>query len=301
MLLARILAVVCWFQAGKVIGDAIALWHELHDPNKHAAVSNLYSYIPRQVERFLESGCIFDRSHQPATKLVPDDVAREASAQLKRGYFSMRKLPGKKTRREQVHLYYSSIKQACAHNSYLRDVTRNYSVTPEHLLERMHQVDPKLKWRALDYKMELSTQQKQERMKIAGQLLRQHRLDPDFLKSIFWIDEVSIWLVPKDIKVHVYADAHDKGVHAVLTSKHIKSGARIKVRALCVVNALYGPCFCEFTTGTTDIRRMFNHVTEPYKVCFARVIVHKQQQAQFQPRGIGWPRNLCSQHAPINQ
>lgn len=65
-----------------------------------------------------------------------------------------------------------------------------------------------------------------------------------------------------------------------------------------MVNDLYGPCFCEFTTGTTDIRRMFNHVTEPYKVCFARAIVLQQQQAYFQGLGFRLVQNPMQPACP---
>jgi hypothetical protein len=46
----------------------------------------------------------------------------------------------------------------------------------------------------------------------------------------------------------------------------MRKGSQYKVRALCAVNALLGPCLIEFMTGTTDIRRRHLLGAAPYMV-----------------------------------
>lgn len=41
----------------------------------------------------------------------------------------------------------------------------------------------------------------------------------------------------------------------MLSSPHVGARKKIKVHLLAAVNAMLGPCFLEFTTGTTDIHR----------------------------------------------
>lgn len=265
---ARILAVTCFIAAGYVISKAIQLWNKQVDLEVHGEVKDLHKFIPDNYNKFKETGSVQNRTHHPDTKKVNDTVAKEAAAILKGGYITFRKPAGKKSDRQQVHLYYTSLHQAVKNEPRLQAILQDYGVDEKYLLRRMHEVDPDLVYRTVDWKLELSIAQMAERKLVSLQLLNYCWTIPNFLASIFWIDEVSIWFVDKHATTHVYADAHDQGVHAVIHLKHLKSGQQIKVRCLAAVNALLGPCFLEFTTGTTEIKRLWNRRTEPYKVSY---------------------------------
>jgi hypothetical protein len=150
----------------------------------------------------------------------------------------------------------------------LKSIIKEYHVSPEYLLKRMHDVDPDLKYRSVDYKMDLLDEQQKARKLCAKELLRWLDIVPYFLARVVWIDEVSIWLVSKNINVHVYADAHDEGVKHVVHCAGLRPGTKIKVRCLCAVNYLTGPMFLDFTTGTTDLLRIWAHTEKPYWVSY---------------------------------
>ena len=103
-------------------------------------------------------------------------------------------------------------------------------------------------------------------MGAAATMLRYTTTIPHFLDCIWWIDEVVIWFVNNSCKVKVYADAHDQGVLHVVQCKNLTKGEQFKVRALCAVNALLGPCFIEFMTGTDGVVRRHHHPASKYKV-----------------------------------
>lgn len=263
---ARILAVYCWCAAHFEIGVALQLWADNHKPEQYGHIKDPRHFIRFNGNKFLEHGTVGDLPHHPDTHKVPDAIIDQCCEELKGGYTGPHVPAGPGAAAEEMHHFYTSIRQACVKNDYLRDVCRDYKVTPQHLLKRMKKRDRDIKWRAVDYKPELTDAQKAARMHVAQIMLSRHLSDPNFLDSIWWIDEVAIWFLNTSFKVHVYADAHDARVHQVLHCKNMKKGKQYKVRALCAVNAMCGACFIEFMTGTTDVKRRHLLGAGPYMV-----------------------------------
>lgn len=269
----RVLALSCWFLARPDMHLAIALYLHSVPEEDSTAVHDIRKFMLNNYTKFMETGSVANRPHPARDKKVPDDVAMECSKALKKGYYAEQPDISEGDQHTRIHLWYTSIEHACVKDPLLASVCKDYQVSPKNLLRRLYEVDPNLTLRHLDFKMELSAQQKANRKSIAGQLYDLWRNIPNFLESIFWIDEVTFWFCPHYSKhnIKVYCDAHDAEVrevfHSPLLRTKIKKGEKIQVRALCAVNMLLGPFFLEFTTGTTDIQR--RHVRAPaggYKV-----------------------------------
>jgi hypothetical protein len=67
----------------------------------------------------------------------------------------------------------------------------------------------------------------------------------------------------------VYCDAHDQNVHAVLPCKWMRKGKdeqKVKLHFVCAVNAVHGPIYCKFVTGTTDNKDHAGNLNAPYMV-----------------------------------
>lgn len=254
---ARKLAVLVWCLSGGVIATAIDQWAQHGGGTAHADVKDVRGFIQRWGERFLEEGNVENKPHHPDTHKVSDADAKLAAQALKGGYIGWRKPCTPGAEGQMVHMYWTSINRACKENPVLKTIIDKCNVSPAHLLKRMHEVDPNLKYIKLDYKMDLTPAQKRARQGVAAQLLERVHTVPNFLNRVVWIDEASVWLVSKKMTdIHVYADAHDERVKQVIHVDGLKPGTKIKVRCLCAVNALTGPLFIEFMTGTTDVHRV---------------------------------------------
>lgn len=213
---ARILAVYCWCIAAGVIGEALTVWNNSYIPEQHGDIKDPRSFIKYNGEKFLETGTTANRSHHPDTKIISDDDARLAARVLKSGYLTWRQPSKPNLPMQLTHVYWTSVRKACAESPLLNSLIKEYHISPDYILKRMHEVDPDLVWRSVDYKVDLLEEQKTARRGCALELLDLLKRVPHFLFRVVWIDEVSIWLVSKDASVHVYADAHDEGVKQVV-------------------------------------------------------------------------------------
>jgi hypothetical protein len=231
----------------------------------------LRHFIQYQVQKITETGSLGNRAKPLNTRKVPDEVAMQCAKFLKKGYFLFLKdRSGREDENIPVHLYYTSIKQACEDEPFLKAACNDYNVTPDHLLKRMHEADPNLKYYTLDLKRALTDEQMAARRFTAQNLYASAMADATFLPSIFWGDEFSMSFIPapSHAKIKVYCDLHNEEVsHQVVHNPYASSSQpHIKTRSLIWVNAVYGPVCIEFMTGTTGIQRLFNPRVQPYMV-----------------------------------
>lgn len=284
----RFAAVVAYYKAGQNATHAVWELRSLVSEEEFASIKAPRAFDMRNVLKFKLYKSV-SNLHLPGNSSraskVPGDVLRDCCLALKAGYFievevgsraagtavgtSRRTQQQPETR--QVHMYYRSIKEACSHNPLLAVVVRDCGITPKGLLEAMHRVDDQLVRRTAEFKYMLTEEQQQERMDTAFALLRKGHWHMDsmyqLLQNVWWVDEATVWLIA-DGAAHmkVYCDAHDEGVRAVLSSPHLANRQKVKGHYLGIVNAVLGPCFFEFTTGTTDIRRRWLVQEKQYKV-----------------------------------
>ena len=266
----RALALSCFLLAHADLTLAVQIYNNSVPKEDKETVANVRAFISNNGEKFQETGSVANRPHPPRGNKVPDDVAMECSKAFKKGYSAPQSNITEGGQQQNIHHWYTSIDQACVKDPYLAYVCDHYHVSPKNLLRRMYEVDPNLTRRRLDIKMELTAEQKAARKSVAYDLYQLWLHTENFLQSIFWIDEVTIWFCPhyKHHSIKVYCDAHDTEVdhviHSPLFKTSVKKNEKIVVRALCAVNMLLGPFFLEFTTGTTAIQR--RHIEPSDKV-----------------------------------
>lgn len=228
-------------------------------------------FLMNNYKKFMEHCSVTNQPHhRKGKKKVEDDTAKQASFILKAGYYVFPLTAnGRPDSSRPIHVYHTSVGAAYAQNPAFRKLCDDCGVTPHHMLQRMHEVDPDLMYVALDLKKQLTIEQMIERLNTAGWLLRNHISDSTYLKRIVWIDEVSVWFVPsKKFKIKVYCDKHDPSVrvHVVHNPFENSTNRKIKVRALCAVNYYLGAFYFETTTGTTNLVHYLNQRAVPYKV-----------------------------------
>jgi hypothetical protein len=265
----RALAFICYLLAHADLTLAVDLYNDNVPADYKDTVKDLKKFIKNNADKFMATGSVSNRPHPPRANKVPDEVALQCSTTFKKGYTAPLTGITEGGQQQNIHHWYTSIQQACAMDPYLASICDQYDVSPKNLLRRMYEVDPDLTRRRLDFKMELTPEQKATRKSFANDLYQLWLRHSDFLQSIFWVDEVTFWFCPhhRHHNVKVYCDAHDEEIdhviHSPLLKTSVKKNEKIVVRAMCAVNMLLGPFFLEFTTGTTGIQRQ--HIEPPNK------------------------------------
>lgn len=259
---ARVTAIDCYISAaikGGTMGDAVRLFDERWNTAERTAAGQDIKapehFVPYQVNKLYEKATLRDCVDHPRPPKMPDAKVKEAADILAKGYT----LPCMDDSTGVLYMWYetrhfTSIAQATRLSPELYKMMVDFDVTPRYLLDRMHEVCPKLVFSALPIKMELSPQQKHARQEYAAWMLEQLELDPWFLHKIIWGDESRIYVGRElDGKLKVYhftgqADGAGPEECCLLNKEHM-----IRIDLVLFVNALWGCCHVEFLTGTTDI------------------------------------------------
>lgn len=199
--------------------------------------------------------------HKLQSAISPDE-AKLASYLLKTGYTESTPIGPNRTHTE--HHYYTTLTGAMEKCPALKGIYDKYDamcddVTPSEFMAALYKWDPLLRERRIHIKYALDQDLKDKRQQKATYFHRKAQQDPNWLRRIFFIDECAINFDHEIRKgVHVYCDAHDKGVRFVIPFEKLDANKAIKVKVMGAVNMLTGPVFLEFTTGTTDVQRMHN-------------------------------------------
>lgn len=267
---ARLTAVFCLAMANFDLLLAVWMFNLLWNAQCSEQVSHVRTFIVDTVNRLISTGSLRDRHRSGRPSTLKDDVVQECVDVFMKGY-TIYKVVDKKTGQVgRVQKYYCSISQACQENDALRGVIERYNISPKHLLRRMHALCPSLKRLCLDYKTELTVQNKLKRAKAGKSMLNRIGADETYLERIFWVDEWHVWLAPGDHPLYIWANAFDNQAHTVLPIPELKRGEHPPVlRCLAIVNARLGAVHMEFLTGTTDLQRTLNKhndANHPYHV-----------------------------------
>jgi hypothetical protein len=269
-LYARALAFVALILAGGCLKSAAALYDERCNPLLPPAnrVKAPKAFIAYQRKKLLETGGLQDRKRSGRKPKIPKSTVAQCCEALKAGYTVWEPAVNSIGVR-----HWASIKEAVyGANSHplLAWVCWKYGVTPELLQKRLHNHDPNLAHKQLCFKKSLTAQQQFERQYVAAQLLNITLAQPQVLERTFYVDECAIVFSGTELKnVKVYCDRRSATAQATHTIYSNIPGTKyrtITVRIIAAVNALHGPAYLEFTTGTTDIQRRILPVTTPYKV-----------------------------------
>lgn len=193
---------------------------------------------------------------------ITEMEAKNASMLLKTGYHEY--TPTRHGHYDVEHHYYTTLKEAMAKCPQLKNIYDKYDVlcddvTPQQFMEALYKYDPMLRTRRIHIKYALSDELKGERANKAKILCDRAQREADFLQRLFFVDECGIILDHELRKgTHVYCDAHDKAYRFVIPFQKLNPNKQIKIKIMGAVNMLTGPVFLEFTTGTTDCKRLHN-------------------------------------------
>lgn len=201
------------------------------------------------------------KTNKLLSAITPDE-AKLASFILKQGYTKLTPMGHGRYRDE--HFYYETLGDALNKCPQLKSMYDKYAeqcddVCPQTFMEALYKYDPFLRIRRIHMKYALDDKLREERRKRADSLLKRADKEPEFLKRLFFVDECAINFDHEIRKgIHVYCDAHDKGYRFVIPVEKLSPNKSIKVKVMGAVNMLTGPVWMEFTTGTTDIKRLHN-------------------------------------------
>lgn len=248
-------------------------------------------------KKFLQEATVKNLPHPKQVNMhkllsaIPEDEAKMASFLLKSGY--VERTPTHHGHYMEEHHYFTSLGQALDKCPALKGIYDKYNalcddVTPQTFMEGLYKWDPLLRTRLVHIKYALSDDLKAERKHRAETLYNRAQREADFLSRIFFVDECAICFDHEIRKgVHVYCDAHDKGYRFVIPFRKRNPNKKIKVKVMGAVNLVTGPVFMEFTTGTTDIKRLHNKPTDgtQYKynvsVCRSLLLLAKDNSAPW--------------------
>lgn len=240
-------------------------------------VQDVKAYAERWVAHFNTYGHVRDdpehrRGRRPN---MPDDVAREIVGILLGGYEE--KCPqvvghgdDKRTELVTKQKWFRSIHDAVARNAFIKEALSKYNITQHTLLLRLQHVAPGLKRRHLHPRRGLSRQHRDARIEqcqkwlnMGGEKLLQ------YLSRVFWIDAKSFYILPKSQWVYAPHDAE-----MTVEDERMPDGEGEKIVYYCVVNAILGPVYIEYVTGTSE------HHKDPYARAY---MVSKNSTPVLQP------------------
>lgn len=223
-------------------------------------------FLVRTWEHWVTTGDLQDEPRSGRPQLVSESLALEAARLVKQGKWLDVTRCGR-TVSKKVH--YTSIHQAVQECDRLRQIQQECGVDDRGLLEAMKRSDPDLVRRTVSFKYEFSKEQRQARVVTTSQLLQmlpeslaERRV---FLDRLLWVDEGGVLLSAYDKKsVKVWASAHDFSKHDIVHLPHVPGQKDVKAHFIIGVTShpkfadKNGLVYWDFTTGTTNIRRLLN-------------------------------------------
>lgn len=173
---------------------------------------------------------------------VPQELAAEAAAVFAHGW----KPHGDKRRG------YDSVLHAARKSPKFREVRAQAGCSDKTLMRAIRREHPRLKRKKVRVRWVLSQKEKKERKRVATLILR---LGQGAINATFYIDEASYNF--KGWDKYVWVD-DDKG-EQVVTSPLVTHGrgSKVQLTFAIVVNAVVGPVFFTWLSGTTGVGKKF--------------------------------------------
>lgn len=259
VLQARLAAVKAFYGAGCNSRRAVEAfesgWNAQHGKADPMHISGVRQFINYHVTK-LESQYTLLTSQPPGRPpLIPDEEVRRAAEILASGHWVQTSMEVDNKDIEYLHwCRYTSIKEAIMHNQYLSALCTQYNVGADHLRRRLHEVDPDLQYGPLPMKDVLSDSVKQQREQYARDMLHRLQYQPDFLKSVYFMDECRIW-VGRNLQGQVMVWSHrgDFEGEPPVANELLGHHKGFKINLLLVVNAQRGVVWKEFLSGTAGL------------------------------------------------
>lgn len=228
---------------------------EALEPTHQVGATYLRRFAGAWVSQFIKLGHVLERRRQ--RHKMPDSVVERIGNALLEGYDVLvevgveRGVPVMEVR----HRWYRSIGEFVGRNEWVDDLLKQHGeMTLRTLRRRLHQVmKGKLRKRWLHPRAPLTEEHKWERLNLCYRLLGMGvstGVDPllHYLSRVCWIDAKTYYIEPGLQSVFAPADADMTEVDDRVSRK--KWGGP-KVHYYCVVNALLGPVYFQYMTGST--------------------------------------------------
>lgn len=243
----RIHAVMAWFAAQGNIWVA-CMYFVMLSGTDHGIVA-LNDFIRRWAQDFIDRGSVL-ANYQGRKHRMPLEVARECVTVLLAGYQEVVQIDeGGMCREEVRQKYFRSIGDAVRRSQFLREKMEKYHITPATLLRNLQHAAPGLRKRHLNPRRTLTPANMAVRVEVCRRLLGMG--EKELLRQLsrmFWIDSKTFYIEPDSLAVWAPADANMTVVDKRMPHS-LKE--RKKVVYYAVVNALLGPVYIEYMTGTT--------------------------------------------------
>jgi hypothetical protein len=256
---ARWLAVSLWWRVvnrGLSEDEAVEQFHELYNDIAEAegladSVTEIKDFLQRHYNHWRSTGNVEDMPRSGRPPKISDAEAADMARIFKGGMIVT--VVGDDGQSVPVgHRYYTGIKDAIAYNPQIAQFVHDKDITPQTLLERMLRADDQLVVKSLDVKPAFTADQMKERVWVARQLLRSSQ---DELSWVVWVDCGSIVLYRQTTSCSVYMSTEDPAYTEVMPQLPGGRQKPIVLSFFMAVNALLGPVYLEFVTGTTELRR----------------------------------------------
>lgn len=243
----RINAVAAWFMAQ---GNPVlaCMYFVMISGTEHGVIA-LESFIRRWATHFENFGSVLAR-YMGRQHRMPLEIARECVTVLLAGYQEVVQVQAGGMCREEVRQkYFRSIGDAVNRSPFLRQKMKEYDITPGTLLRTLQHAAPGLRKRHLNPRRALSPANMASRVEVCRKLLGMGERELlRQLSRMFWIDSKTFYIEPEGLAVWAPADAN----MAVVDQRMPHSlRERKKIVYYAVVNALLGPVYIEYMTGTT--------------------------------------------------
>lgn len=259
---ARICAIDSYIDAqGKEgsMGEAIKIfdvrWNTAERIAADQVIKDPGHFVPYQLKKLYEKGTLRTLVDHPPPPKMSDEKIKQAADILAAGYTipCLDDSTGVVVAYDE-HRHFTSIQQATQMSPELHNLMVEHDVTARYLLDRMHDVCPKLVYSALPIKMELTAAEKLYRRNFCTIMRRHLAKDPNLLLKFIFGDETRIYIgndVHGKLKVYHYTGQDDGAAPEECRLLNKENMMRLDV--VLFVSAVWGCCHVEFLTGTTNI------------------------------------------------
>lgn len=264
--------VVDYSQAGHDFKVQLRFFNNMFTKEPVTICEHAPKFIQRWFHCFQKHGNVEDAPRAGRPPKVPDDEARVAAEILCRGYSVTINVDGHQVVQQK---HYTTLPAAIADNPRLHNMLQQYGVTSEQLLNAIHRVAPEVKQHRVSFRHLLTDDEKAHRWNVAASLRARHLGDSTLLDRMVFADETTILTHGlKREHIEVWVNTSD-ATFKDYTGVPGKSGDPVKAHVIAAVSAhpayqaQRGVVYMDFTTGTSDIKRLKNlrrdgSTTTPY-------------------------------------
>jgi hypothetical protein len=212
--------------------------------NPQHGIKRLDEFFKNLIEKLIERGNVADRARAGPPLKLDEGKVEECIKLFKQGAVT-----------EDGSWYgYTSIEHAVTECQGIREIVSKSGVALETLWRRMKATQVRLHGRSFNkitihVRPPLTDEVKAERLRIAAEWAEYQQ---DDLERFFWIDEKQLYVHNTCYKCYADDDARSR-----IVESHQVLGKKKKLKYIACVNAIVGPVYMGFLSGTSDYESGF--------------------------------------------